>query len=124
MSIPEQPEVEVTQESYRQGDTLYHTHCANCHRGIGVTSVVVTAAPDLRAMTMETHGEYMDIVLAGTRAENGMADFADTLSEAEVEAIRVFLVTQANQLRNWQQSRQPAAPAPESTQESEAQTRG
>jgi mono/diheme cytochrome c family protein len=110
--IPEQPEVEVTTESYTQGDTLYHMHCANCHRGIGVTSVVATVAPDLRSMTKEIHTQYADIVRGGSRANNGMPAFADTLSEAEIEAIRGFLVTQANRIRSWQESRQPAEESP------------
>ena len=124
MQIPEPPEVEVTTESYTQGDTLYHMHCANCHRGIGVTTVVATVAPDLRSMTKETHAQYADIVRGGSRADNGMPAFADALSEAEIEAIRGFLVTQANRIRSWQESRQPADESPATPEETTDQVRG
>ncbi|MFB3106303.1 MAG: cytochrome c, partial [Pseudomonadales bacterium] len=67
---------------------------------------------DLRSMTKEIHTQYADIVRRGSRAENGMPAFADTLSEAEIEAIRGFLVTQANRIRSWQESRQPAQESP------------
>ena len=125
IDIPEQPEVEVTRESYAQGDTLYHTHCANCHRGIGETSVVATvAAPDLRSMTAATHAEYSNIVLGGALLDNGMPGFADTLDEAEIQAIRGFLVIQANQLRDWQRSRREIEADRGAREEAAAATRG
>ncbi|MCZ6618858.1 MAG: cytochrome c, partial [Gammaproteobacteria bacterium] len=116
--------VQVTSESYTQGDTLYHTHCANCHRGIGVTSVVATVALDLRSMTQEIHAAYPEIVRGGSRADNGMPDFADTLSEGEIEAIRGFLVIQANQIRSWQESRQPAEKSAATPEEAAARSQG
>ena len=125
IDIPEQPEVEVTSESYSEGDTLYHAHCANCHRGIGVTSVVATAAaPDLRSMNKETHAEYSSIVLGGARSETGMPGFADALDELEIEAIRGFLVIQANQLRDWQASRKIIEETRKAREEAASQIRG
>ncbi len=56
-------------------------------------------------MTRETHVEYSNIVPGDSRAEKGMPDFVDTLDKEEIESIRVFLVTQANRIRNWQESR-------------------
>ena len=104
--IPEQPEVAVTRASFVAGDSLYHTHCATCHRGIGVASIVPTvAAPDLRAMTQDVHDVFDAIVLGGSSEANGMPGFGDTLSSDDAEAIRGFLVSQANELRRWQQSR-------------------
>ncbi|GIT39422.1 MAG: hypothetical protein Ct9H300mP8_06180 [Gammaproteobacteria bacterium] len=47
LEIPEQPTIEASEETIEQGDALYHAHCATCHRGIGVTSIVATAVPDL-----------------------------------------------------------------------------
>jgi hypothetical protein len=34
-----------------------------------------------------------------------MPDFEDALSNEQLEAIRAFIVTQARQLREWQQDR-------------------
>ncbi|MDP6377642.1 MAG: PQQ-dependent dehydrogenase, methanol/ethanol family [Pseudomonadales bacterium] len=109
LEIPPQPEVEVTVESYTEGDSLYHMHCATCHRGIGIPSIVATApAPDLRAMTQATHAQYNAIVLEGMREDVGMPGFSGTLDEADADAIRDFLVIQANQLRDFQDSRRRA----------------
>jgi quinohemoprotein ethanol dehydrogenase len=74
-------------------------------------------APDLRLMTSQTHDEYEDIVLGGSRAEKGMAGFDGVLSAENIETIRAFLVVQANQLREWQQGRQ-------TTDEGDSENRG
>ena len=105
MEIPEQPQIEASEEAILAGNDLYHTHCSNCHRGIGVTSIVATATPDLRAMTSETHATYGDIVLGGSRRERGMPSFTGTLDNLEIESIRVFLITEANKIRAWQEER-------------------
>ena len=103
--IPEQADTEFSVEAMRQGDDLYHAQCASCHGGIGIPSEVAMVAPDLRLMTLDTHGEMSDIVLGGARAQAGMPDFEDALSNEQLEAIRAFIVTQARQLREWQQDR-------------------
>ena len=99
MVVPPQPEIAATDAAVQEGNSLYHTHCATCHRGIGVTSVVQATAPDLRLMTLDTHGDFAEIVLRGTRADRGMASFASVLTEDDIEAIRAFLVTEANAIR-------------------------
>ena len=103
MIVPPQPEITVTDATIRAGNGLYHAHCATCHRGIGVTSVVQATAPDLRLMTLEVHGAFADIVLRGARAEQGMASFASVLAEPDIESIRAFLVSEANEIRALQQ---------------------
>ena len=75
-------------------------------------------------MTAAIHVEYSNIVLGGALFDNGMPDFADTLNESEIQAIRGFLVTQANQLRDWQQSRREIEADREAREESAAATRG
>ena len=102
MVIPEQPDVEWEPDKYIHGEAIYNAQCANCHGGIGVPSEVIAAAPDLRAMTSETHAEYLGIVLQGIRAEQGMAGFADALSVEDAEAVRYFLIREANALRQSQ----------------------
>ena len=122
MEVPVQPEIAASAESIQAGDGLYHTHCASCHRGIGVTSIVLTATPDLRKMTLETHAAFPDIVLAGQRADKGMPGFSGTLDEAQVEDVRAFLVTEANKIRELQKELAEAeAETPESV---DSDTRG
>ena len=103
--IPDQPEDEYNRELVSQGDTLYHAQCASCHGGIGIPSEVAIVAPDLRLMTLETHADFQNIVITGARSELGMPDFEDALTNEQMEAIRSFIVTQARELKEWQQNR-------------------
>ena len=50
-------------------------------------------------MTEEIHGQYTDIVLRGSFLEKGMAGFEGTLDNDQAEAIRAFVVTEANKIR-------------------------
>ena len=111
--IPEQADTEFSAEAIRQGDDLYHAQCASCHGGIGIPSEGAIVAPDLRLMTLNTHAEMSDIVLGGARAQAGMPDFEDALSNEQLESIRAFIVTQARQLREWQQDRRAEKEAAE-----------
>ena len=62
-------------------------------------------APDLRLMTLDTHADFQNIVITGARSELGMPDFEDALTNEQMEAIRSFIVTQARELKEWQQNR-------------------
>ncbi len=64
-------------------------------------------------MTLATHSEMSDIVLGGARAQRGMPDFEDALSNEQLEAVRAFIVTQARLLREWQQDRRAEEEAAE-----------
>ena len=108
LPIPKQPEVTVSTDNYLNGERIYSAQCANCHGGIGVPSEISAAAPDLRRMTLDTHNEFLNIVLKGSLAEQGMAGFAEALSVAEAEAIQHFLIVEANALRVSQQQLEPA----------------
>jgi hypothetical protein len=50
-------------------------------------------------MTQETHEQYTDIVMRGSRLDKGMAGFEGTLDVDQAEAIRVFVVSEANKIR-------------------------
>ncbi len=102
-AVPEQPAIEYDRGAYRRGDRLYQAQCASCHGGIGIPTETAIVAPDLRLMTLQTHDEYKGIVLNGSGADKGMPGFADALSADEIEAIRLYLITEANQVREWQQ---------------------
>jgi mono/diheme cytochrome c family protein len=103
--VPEQPDEEYSPQLVSQGDGLYHAQCASCHGGIGIPSEVAIVAPDLRLRTLGTHADFESIVLGGTRAQQGMPDFEDALTNEQIEAIRAFVVNQARQLREYQQNR-------------------
>ncbi len=97
--VPLQPEIDFDLDQFLAGEQIYDRQCASCHGGIGVPSEVLTTAPDLRTMSSEVHAEFSSIVLRGTLAEQGMAGFADVLDESDVQALRQFLIREANALR-------------------------
>jgi quinohemoprotein ethanol dehydrogenase len=47
-------------------------------------------------MSPATHGEFLDIVIGGKRAVNGMASFSDTISKDDAEAIHHYVIARAN----------------------------
>ncbi|MFP5304319.1 MAG: PQQ-dependent dehydrogenase, methanol/ethanol family, partial [Gammaproteobacteria bacterium] len=70
------------------GSALYHTHCSFCHGVSGEPGVI----PDLRRMSPGAYEAFDAIVRGGVLRGNGMASFADVLSEADAAAIRAFIV--------------------------------
>ena len=84
---------------------LFHQTCTVCHGFFAESAGVV---PDLRLSTPDVFSQYKDIVLDGALAANGMASFADNLKESDVEAIRQYVLGEANKV--WTATH-PAAPA-------------
>ncbi|MEE2776212.1 MAG: PQQ-dependent dehydrogenase, methanol/ethanol family [Acidobacteriota bacterium] len=110
LSIPEQPPVTASQETLNRGNALYHQHCAICHRGLGVASIVATASPDLRRMSAETQAQFSVIVRVGTKAQLGMPSFGDMLDEEATMAIKAFVSTEAAEAREAQLAREQTPP--------------
>lgn len=84
--LPTRP-VNSTQNA--AGEVLYNRFCARCHvfgRGI---------LPDLRRMSLATHGIFKSIVLDGMYAPNGMGRFDDVLSPTDAQAVHAYLIDQA-----------------------------
>ena len=89
------PKFTGTAEQVAQGEKLYAEHCALCHGAQARGGV-----KDLRHMSPQTHGEFLDIVLGGKRAQSGMAPFNDVLSKDQAEAIHQYLIQRANE--DWE----------------------
>jgi len=106
-TIPEQPALTASAETVDRGNALYHQHCALCHRGLGVSSIVATASPDLRMMTPETRAQFSAIVRVGTKQQLGMPGFGEVLDEESAMAIRSFVASEAIKARTAQLERQP-----------------
>jgi len=91
-TIPRPPRLTANEDVIREGATLFADTCSSCHardaRG---------GLKDLRWMTPETHGDFLDIVLRGTRSERGMAAFGDILTKEQAEAIHHYLIARANE---------------------------
>ena len=93
MVVPElspPPPLTGTSEQVALGERLYGENCGLCH-GTAARGGV----KDLRHMSPQTHGAFLAIVLGGTRAQNGMAGFADVLSREQAEAIHHYLIARA-----------------------------
>ncbi len=95
VSIPPPPPLRATEESVREGQKTYAETCARCHGDRAVGGV-----KDLRHMTAETHAQFNDIVLGGSRTDKGMASFKDLLTPLQVQAVHTYLIARANE--DWQ----------------------
>lgn len=95
-STPAEPPFAVTAsaEELRAGGIAFHEWCAVCH---GLKAVGGGVVPDLRQASPETHAQWNDIVLGGTRAARGMMSFADVLDEREARLIQQYVVQ-----RTWE----------------------
>ncbi|MDY6948109.1 MAG: PQQ-dependent dehydrogenase, methanol/ethanol family [Pseudomonadota bacterium] len=75
------------------GHRSYERVCLVCH---GSEARSVTAIPDLRYSNAIVDREtFKSIVIDGVRADNGMVGFGSTLTTAQVEEIRAYLVSLA-----------------------------
>jgi len=91
VSTPAAPPFAVTAsaEELREGGVAYHEWCSVCH---GLKVVGGGVVPDLRRSSPDTHPQWSDIVLGGTRGEQGMMSFADVLDERQVRLIQQYVV--------------------------------
>ena len=71
-----------------------------CHGALAISPGVT---PDLRRMGESTREHFQDIVRGGILSDNGMASFADHLSEEDVEAIKSYIQKRALEDRARQQ---------------------
>ncbi|MEQ9125036.1 MAG: c-type cytochrome, partial [Alphaproteobacteria bacterium] len=99
-SIPEWPALTASEEEVRQGEIGYATYCMLCHGALAISPGVT---PDLRRMGESTREHFQDIVRGGILSDNGMASFADHLSEEDVEAIKSYIQKRALEDRARQQ---------------------
>jgi mono/diheme cytochrome c family protein len=91
--MPKPAPVTADADTVLQGQVVYQRHCAYCH-GDGLRTGGVT--PDLRWSGENVHGIWQDIVLGGVLAPLGMVSFADYVSAEEAEAIRQYVLSEAN----------------------------
>lgn len=83
-----------SEEQVAKGAGLYGRYCAVCH---GVTVISGGAIPDLRHTAMTSSADaFRNIVLEGAYLDKGMASFSEVLSEDDAEAVRAYIVMEAN----------------------------
>jgi PQQ-dependent dehydrogenase (methanol/ethanol family) len=92
-TMPEPAPVTADGATVARGQVVYQRHCAYCH-GDGLRTGGVT--PDLRWSSPEVHGIWQDIVRGGALEAVGMVSFAKYVSEEEAEAVRQYVLAEAN----------------------------
>src|SRR5688500_838529 len=76
------------------GAAAFGMYCGNCH-GAGAISLGIL--PDLRySERLKSAEDWKSVVLDGILEDEGMASFALVLDEKSADAIRAFVIAQAN----------------------------
>ncbi|MBB3047863.1 PQQ-dependent dehydrogenase (methanol/ethanol family) [Litorivivens lipolytica] len=90
---PSIPPLEASADVIAKGQQLYNASCLVCHGDHAVSSGLL---PDLRWSPLLGLGEAWNaVVLGGARAAQGMPVFASDLDEADSEAIRQYVISEA-----------------------------
>jgi len=93
--MPKPQAVTADTATLEQGMLVYHRHCGVCH-GDSLRTGGVT--PDLRWSSEGVHDIWQDIVRGGVLSAVGMVSFADYVTADEAEAIRQYVLSEANRL--------------------------
>lgn len=103
VEIPDQPRVAppastATPETIAAGFRAYSVNCAVCHGDRAMTSGLI---PSLRYSPLLADATLWNaVVREGARATLGMGNFSDAIDEEASEAIRAFVISEANSERN------------------------
>ncbi len=96
--LPEQPKLTADTETVEKGKALFSEHCSGCHGRDAATRYGGTVA-DLRYSTAQTHAQWPAIVLGGSRKSLGMPGFYGRLDASGAEAIRSYVLSLSEALR-------------------------
>ena len=78
----------------QSGMSLFSRNCGVCHGAMAISSGVL---PDLRWSPISGNADsWRAVVIDGVLKSNGMVSFSSVLSAADAEAIRAYVVDQAN----------------------------
>ena len=88
-------EVELDADDVGRGEVIYSRNCATCH---GLSAKSSGLVPDLRYMDEQTHDEFINIVLGGSRVHKGMMGFYEALSLQDAENVQAYLYSQQEEL--------------------------
>ncbi|OFW14139.1 MAG: alcohol dehydrogenase [Acidobacteria bacterium RIFCSPLOWO2_12_FULL_67_14] len=92
------PPAAAAREVVARGEAEYRTYCGRCHGPDGAANYGIL--PDLRySAALQSSQTWAAVVLGGALKANGMASFAPVVDAEEAEAIRAFVIAQANALR-------------------------
>jgi mono/diheme cytochrome c family protein len=81
----------ATPDTIMLGAVTYARRCSMCH---GAEAASGGLAPDLRYSQPATFDRYDPIVLGGALSKNGMPSFKGAINDAELAAIKTYVLTQ------------------------------
>jgi len=88
------PRATAPAETVARGEAEYRTYCGRCH---GPDTANFGILPDLRySAALGSSEAWAAVVLGGAMKANGMASFAPVLDAGKAEAIRAYVIAQAN----------------------------
>ena len=88
-----------------RGASDYFAYCSRCHGMAGLSGGVV---PDLRHSALLKSDGWYAVVMDGALADNGMAAFGDVLGRPRVDAIRAYIVSEAQKSKAAEAVEQPS----------------
>jgi alcohol dehydrogenase (cytochrome c)/quinohemoprotein ethanol dehydrogenase len=89
------PPATAPAETVAHGASVYGTYCSRCHGRADAANYGIL--PDLRYSAMlATTEAWAAVVLDGQLGQNGMASFAPVISADDADAIRAYIIAQAN----------------------------
>ena len=93
------PSATASADVVKAGESRYSQYCAICHGDQGQSRG--SAAPNLtRTPLLHTQEGFDAVVLKGALVQRGMGNFSDALQPADTQAIRAYIISRANQLKN------------------------
>jgi quinohemoprotein ethanol dehydrogenase len=89
------PPATAAASTVARGETEYRTYCGRCHGPVGAVNFGIL--PDLRySAALNSKDTWTAVVLGGVLKANGMTSFAEVLDATEADAIRAYVIAQAN----------------------------
>ncbi len=90
--------LDVSDEVIAQGAQHYANTCGLCHGEQAMSSGLI---PNLRfSPYIESSQAFKAVVMDGALEKNGMPNYADVFDEANIEAIRAYIILEANSDRD------------------------
>ena len=97
------PPMQPNKELIASGSALFEEYsCGLCHGSGALGPRIGASTPDLRYASPDTHKNFKEIVLKGSRAITGMLPHEDFLSDAQADAIHSFVLSRQWELYNAQ----------------------
>ena len=85
------------QEVVSHGEQLYGRFCSTCHGEDGLSRGMF---PDLRySPALATQAAFAQVVIDGVRSQNGMVSFARAMTAEDVDAVRAYVVSRAQEAK-------------------------